>query len=482
VGDAAERVDVLRRRQPLKGEVLQPPQLQPLSHHRVQASQKLVLRKSRLRAAKGERVDRRHAEAARGPGDRDHDPVQRLGRFDACERCAQHSGEFVVRWRLPRAFRVEVEHGNVVARERRGMSGEGTRDGVYVVEVDIGGSEVALPPLERVARHQQLLPRGAHGLEALERAQAVVATRHGLDEHAPERRRGATHARDEQRREGPRARHERRNAPVAISALGVHGQRRELCFHLGVDAIVRRCDDRLVEGAVADLAREIGHHRVTALRRDNEVVEDLAEVCPGSGERGDTVEAALEDGHDGAACRRGALLSEVEAIARLLQGGGAVEVSDPIVSERSAQKPQERLGQAGRLGLERAQPSMEMLLRAAKPLRAGVLVVTRARQRAHIGEHTQEPMLAGEQRGIVVRVADDPFDVARVDVIAEHQPFEAGELVADGGRGRRRGERDALDGGRRQPAVERLERDQWRLRRHVDVRAGQHLAHPPVER
>ena len=90
-------------------------------------------------------------------------------------------------------------------------------------------------------------------------------------------------------------------------------------------------------------------------------------------------------------------------------------------------------------------------------------------------------MLAGEQRGVVVRVADGPFHLARVDVVAEHEPLEARELVADGGRGRGRGERDALAGGRRWPAVERLERHQRRLRRDVDVCADQHLAHAPME-
>ena len=166
-------------------------------------------------------------------------------------------------------------------------------------------------------------------------------------------------------------------------------ERGDVRLHFGVDVLARGDDDRLVEVVVPHLAREVRDDRVAALQREDEMVERLAEVLArGSGQRGDPVEPALEDRHDRRARRRGALLGEVEAIARLLQCRGAVEVGDPIVSERGAQLSQERFGQPGRLGIERAQPGIELLLRAAQPLRLGVgLVVARPGQRVHVGEH-----------------------------------------------------------------------------------------------
>ena len=95
-----------------------------------------------------------------------------------------------------------------------------------------------------------------------------------------------------------------------------------------------------------------------------------------------------------------------------------------------------------------------MLLRAAQPRRLGVgLVVTRAGQRPHVGEHPQQPMLAGEQRRVVVRVADDPLHLARVDVVAEHEPLEA-RSCSRSGWARRRGTRRTRCA-RRRPAVAR---------------------------
>ena len=168
VRDAAERVDVLRRRKPLEAEVLQPPQLQSVPHHGVQPAEHLVLDKPLGGVPECDRVDRGHAAPALRLRDRDHDPVQRGGQRDGRQSVAQFGGELLVRRRLAAEIGVEVEHREVVARERGDVAGEGVSEGTDVVELDVGSREVAAMALERIVRDQQLLVADERGREGLE--------------------------------------------------------------------------------------------------------------------------------------------------------------------------------------------------------------------------------------------------------------------------------------------------------------------------
>jgi hypothetical protein len=139
---------------------------------------------------------------------------------------------------------------------------------------------------------------------------------------------------------------------------------------------------------------------------------------------------------------------------------------------------------------------VHVLLRAAQHLRVVVLVVAAARQRAQVGEHRQHPVLARDQRGVArervraraVQVGDDALHLGVADVVAEHEPLEPAQVLAAALRGDRlrrrrvRREREPLAGRRRRPAVQRLERDEGRLRRDVHVRAGEDPAHAAAER
>ena len=168
VRDAAEHVDVLRRRKPLEVEVLQPPQLQSVPHHGVQPAEHLVLHKPLGRVPECERVDRGHAAPALGLRDRDHDPVQRVGQRDGRQSVAQCGGELRVRRRLAGEIGVEVEQREVVARQRGGVAGEGVSEGTDVVEPDVGSREVATAALERIMRDQQLVIADGRGRKGLE--------------------------------------------------------------------------------------------------------------------------------------------------------------------------------------------------------------------------------------------------------------------------------------------------------------------------
>ena len=138
-----------------------------------------------------------------------------------------------------------------------------------------------------------------------------------------------------------------------------------------------------------------------------------------------------------------------------------------------------------------------MLLRAAHQL-ALVLIVAVARpgERTEVRELREQAVLtrdegrvAGQQvRALAVQVADDPLHLGGVDVVAEHRPFEALEVLAAAlrrdGRGRaKRRERDPLASrpvGSRH--VERLELQQRRVGGDVDVRAREDLSDAAPER
>ncbi len=215
-----------------------------------------------------------------------------------------------------------------------------------------------------------------HLLEAFERADAVVAARKRLDQQAPQRWLRGAHARAEQRGQRPRAGHERRHAVVAVGPRRVGCERRDVGLHLGVNGLAGGRDDRLVEVAEADLAGEVGQHRVATLQRGHQPVERLAEVVADvSGELLGLLEAPVEDRHDRRARRLGPLLRDEEAVARLLERRRAVQALDPVVRERAPELLDERGRQPLRVGVEGAQPRVQVLLRAGQQRRLGIGLV-----------------------------------------------------------------------------------------------------------
>ena len=137
-----------------------------------------------------------------------------------------------------------------------------------------------------------------------------------------------------------------------------------------------------------------------------------------------------------------------------------------------------------------------MLLRALQEPGLDLLIAAvGARQRAQIGEHTQQPVLARDQRGVAseqvgalsVQVGDRPLHLGGTDVVAEHQPLHPAQVlcagveraVAGGGQG---SERQALARRLRRSRLDRLERHQRRPGADVDVLADQYLLHPAPER
>ena len=100
-------------------------------------------------------------------------------------------------------------------------------------------------------------------------------------------------------------------------ASGADASAVEVVRHLGVRRLAAGRDHRLVEVAVAHLAREVRQHLVAALHRGLEVVEHLAEVAGHvAGQVVGELQAAVEDRHDGGALRGHALLGEGDPVAR----------------------------------------------------------------------------------------------------------------------------------------------------------------------
>ena len=93
-------------------------------------------------------------------------------------------------------------------------------------------------------------------------------------------------------------------------------------LHLRVNPLPGLVDHRRVEVAEPDLAGQVGDDRVSALERNREPIEDLAELCPDMpDELVGILEPAVEDGDDRRARDLGPLLGEEQPVARLLQPG-----------------------------------------------------------------------------------------------------------------------------------------------------------------
>ena len=96
-GDPVERVDVLRGRQPFEVKLAEPPHVQTVTHHRVQAPQHFVLLEpAPLGRPEREQVDRGHTPAPTRLRDRRDDPMQRGRDRDALVDVREQRRELLV--------------------------------------------------------------------------------------------------------------------------------------------------------------------------------------------------------------------------------------------------------------------------------------------------------------------------------------------------------------------------------------------------
>ena len=392
---------------------------------------------------------------------------------------------------------VQVEHGELAVRHLRRPLGEGARRRADLLDLDVCGEDVPQGALELVAPDDEPLAAELDVLEPLERADSVVAPGHRLDESVAHRLAVVAHRRRQSRRQRARAVDDRLDVSLTVGTRWVLDQRRDVLLHLRVDPLGRRLDDGLIEVAQANLAGEVRDVLIPAVQRDDQPVECLAEIVADvSDQLIRFLETPVEDREDRTARRVGTVLGEEQPVGRLLECALPLEAVDAVVGERPAQLVQKRLGQTLGLGIERAQPGVQVFLRTGEQLRIDVLIAgARARQDAQVGEHPQQTVLAGNERGIAgkqiraqpVEVGDRAVNLGRTDVIAANEPFHPQEvlpaLIGDHrlGRGGELGERQP-HAGRRCILLDGLEREQWRLRTNVDVRADEYLLDATVER
>ncbi len=150
--DPVEEIDILDRRQAVDEEVSQPPQLQPLGHHRVQAAIQLLLPEAprpgpegvALRAAR-----RRHHVLT---GDHHHDAADRTVEAHLVEHGAQFVGRcFRVLERAPRPD-VEIDHDVLVTRHGKDHPLHGFECPPHIVLSGMSRHEPDVPALDRRTR------------------------------------------------------------------------------------------------------------------------------------------------------------------------------------------------------------------------------------------------------------------------------------------------------------------------------------------
>ena len=466
----AEQVDVGRRREPLEREVRQPPEVQPLGHHRVQPAVVGVL---------GERTA---AGGAREAGQLD--PVLPVLGVDRREHDARDGvGERGVReQRLePGALLapgVEVGEHPLALGERARVAGQRGERAREVVRLHPGGGEVMAHVLVHVGRGEERQPVELRLREPLERADAEVAPRHRLHERLAGGGAGVGAAAREQRGERLLAADERAHVALALLVVRDVRQRAQVRVHLRVGLLARGLDERAVERRPAQLARQLGQRGLASGERVLQAVEHRAVAVVGPvGALVRALEVARQHGlHDAPGGAR-AQLADEQPVARRLQRRGALEPADAVVRERAFQRRDEAVRQPLRGRVERAQERVQPLLRAAEALVVGVRPVERADVRVGL-----------KQRALAVGVhrrpgqpARDRRDVALVDVVAEHEPEQAlqvGRPVVAG-----RLERDpARVVAAAAVVLDRVDLDQRPAGRDVHVDRDEYLAHAAVDR
>ncbi len=248
---------------------------------------------------------------------------------------------------------IEIEHRQFPIGHGRGVVGECPCRRVNVLELDIRRCQMAQAALEAIPAEHELVADKLDSFEALKRAHAVVAARHRLDEQIPDRRFRRAHRARQASRQRPGTLDDLLDPAVCVCSRRVVGKRDDVLLHLGVHPLASRRDHGLVEVPKADLPGQVRDHRVASIERHHQAVERFAEVVTHvAGELLGVLEPAVEDCQDRSLRRLRALLGEEQAVARLLERGGAIQRNDPVVSERAAQLLDERRGQALGLRIE----------------------------------------------------------------------------------------------------------------------------------
>ncbi len=331
---------------------------------------------------------------------------------------------------------------------------------------------MALDAHEPVGRGEQL----ALGAESLQRRHPVEAAREELQQDAVV---VALQALGDEGDERVRAGDEHAQVLGALRAVLGAGEPVQALLGIRVRGVADRCHHGTVEQPPAAFAGDVGDDRVAALGDVGDALEGVAHVR----RQRVLVEAAVQDGECDRAGRGGPLLGDEQPVRGVLERGGAGEPVDPDVGQRAPERGGEVRRQALRLRVQRAQPGVEVLLRAALH---GVLVgrlVPRAGQRLHVGVALQDVLRgrAGRPRVRGVGLRDRALGLGGGHVVAEQQP-EGGiqRTVADRGGGREPDPARVVGAGRL--VRERLDRDERRLGHHLHV--GRRVERPdaPGER
>ena len=271
------------------------------------------------------------------------------------------------------------------------MTGKSVRDRSHVVELDVRADQLPRDPVDHVACERHVIPVQLPGLKSSQRARPVVAAGHRLYKQPASGRCGRAHRDGQLWREWTGTVDDFLDQLACIRSLGLTGQRRDLPLDLGIHPLPSLHDHGLVEVAEADLASQVGDDRVSALERDREPVESLSELrADVPDELIGILESPVEDRHDRRARDLGALLGEEQPVAGLLQSGGPLEAVDPVVDQRPLQRGDEPRRQSLGVGVKRAQPGVQVLLRTLEGFRTRLLVsVVGTRDRTQVGEHPQ---------------------------------------------------------------------------------------------
>ena len=355
-----------------------------------------------------EQVDRRHPAAAPRLGDRDDDPVQRRRRRNLGERGAQPSRSSSRHAAASRCSAYRSSTPSCPAGERLARGGRRrSRSHATSLELDIRRGQL-LAGVRRI--RSAPAPRRARRVA---RARIPTATGCGSS-GAPSPRRAAD--------ERPGC-----AAPIATVSRGASGRGqstiaairscasvrsgslvrcRHVLLHLGIHPFASLRDHRFVEVAKADLASEVargpGRGRRARRRGGRGPRRKSAPTWPTSSSASSSRRSRIAT--IARARDLGPLLGEEQPVAGLLQAGRALEAGDPVVSERPRKRGGEPRRQSLRLGVERAQPRVQVLLRALQERGLDLLVAAvGAGQRAQVREHPQQPVLARDQRRVARR-------------------------------------------------------------------------------
>ena len=444
VSDAVEEEDVLGRGEPLDGEVFEPPELEALGHHRVEAPVELLLVIALGRRSEGEVADAVGAHRGLAVGHRHHHPAQPRREVAAVEDAGQRDpgGVGVVGVAgIAAVAEVEIDRHLVPRGHRRDQMGDGADGAVEVFFLGVGGEDVeaGLAAVVEVLGGGVLLALEAAGGHPLELADSVVAPDHRLEHGLARRRTRLGEALRDERQDRLRTVHQGGHQLRAVGGGPAAPEVVEGGFGGVLSAAAGGVEQRLVVQAVPQLAGEVVDRRLASLGLGDQPVEERPEGVS-SGRLPDLphlVQPPLEDGED----RRDLIAQPAvrlgDAEQALLEVRRAVEAVHPVVGERPAEVAEEGGGEPLAAGVEVAQVGEEVFLAAPAVQLLGPGVGGLApKQRADVDEEGEDLIFGGADRGVVERRAaadhpllgDQPPEGGGADVEAEDQPLQVDQV------------------------------------------------------